>query len=205
MERKKGDVVLDCGACEGYFTRKALDDGAKKVYCIEPASSMVQCLKKTFADEIMDGRVSLSSCLVGNKNESAVFYENLMDTAEGTTEPVAHENGRSLLAKELTMLTIDEFIDRESVGKLDFIKADVEGSEIDLVLGAEKTIRKFRPSLAIAVYHKPENANKIVEFIEGLCLDYSTRVKGIRVRGHSADKDRISRPVMVHCYQKQWH
>ena len=77
---------------------------------------------------------------------------------------------------------------------MDFIKADVEGAEIDLIFGAEKTIRELSPNLAIAVYHKPENANMIADFIEGLSLGYTIRVKGIALR------DKVPRPVMVHCY-----
>jgi len=38
-----------------------------------------------------------------------------------------------------------------------FIKLDVEGSEKKAILGAEQTIRKHRPMLAIAVYHRPED------------------------------------------------
>ena len=198
MEIKKGDIVLDCGACEGYFTRKALEGGAEKVYCIEPASALVNCLNKTFADEIINGSVAISSCPLTGKNEVVVYYENLIDPAIGKIgSDIAFENDTSLVATEMITMTIDEFCSCHSLRKLDFIKADVEGAEVDLIYGAEKTIRELRPALAIAVYHKPENANLIVEYIERLSLGYTIRVKGAIL------KDKVPRPVMVHCYHKQ--
>ena len=103
----------------------------------------------------------------------------------------------TLLRSEKTMLTIDEFCARHSVSRIDFIKADVEGGEIDLICGAEDTIRKFKPAISIAVYHEPENANKVAEFVAGLAVGYTIRVKGI------IDIDKVPRPVMVHCYQKR--
>lgn len=52
------------------------------------------------------------------------------------------------------------------------IKADVEGAEMDLLLGAEKLIRRCRPTLAISVYHKYSDIWKIPEWINGLDVGY---------------------------------
>ncbi len=201
MEIKKGDIVLDCGASEGYFTQKALDCGAAIVYCVEPATALIPCLEKTFADEIDSGRVVLASCVFGNKNTVVGFLENPADPCAGQMSDAVQTKDKSIPVAEIPMFTIDEFCNQHSVQKLDFIKADVEGAEIDLLCGAVKTIRQFKPAIAIAVYHKPENANRIVAFIEGLSLNYAIRVKGIREL--PGDRDKIPRPVMVHCYHKQ--
>src|SRR5262249_10455503 len=51
---KPGDVVLDCGANVGVFTRTALNLGARLVVSIEPAPATVQCLRKNFSREIQE-------------------------------------------------------------------------------------------------------------------------------------------------------
>lgn len=196
MEIKPGDTVLDCGACEGYFTLKALECGARKVHCIEPGEAIVSCLKKTFADEIATGRVSIHACLLGGSNETVNFYQNPVDPTVGHTGDGAEDRVTSLSPTRMEMLTIDAFCDRSAIEKIDFIKADVEGSEVELLYGAEQTLSTFRPALAIAVYHAPENANLIVDYIESLSLGYIIRVKGI------VEFENTPRPVMVHCYQR---
>ena len=54
-----GDVVLDCGADVGTFTRLALQRGAAIVVSIEPLPAKQECLRLTFAEDIEKGRVIL--------------------------------------------------------------------------------------------------------------------------------------------------
>lgn len=55
----KGDIVLDCGAAYGVFTRTALQRGARTVVAIEPSPANVESLRRTFAQEIAAGKVIL--------------------------------------------------------------------------------------------------------------------------------------------------
>lgn len=54
---KSGEIVLDCGANVGVFTRHALRAGAAKVVAIEPAPENIECLRRNFSGEIAAGRV----------------------------------------------------------------------------------------------------------------------------------------------------
>jgi len=194
MKVKPGDFVLDCGACEGYFTLKALESGAAKVYCLEPGDAITKCLHKSFASEVQTGKVLIYSYLIGDKNETVRFYDHPSDPTVCQVCQQDQEIITDTCLQNREMLTIDDFCLNHAIKKVDFIKADIEGGEVGLVYGAAKTIRKCRPSLAIAVYHAPENANLIVDFIEKLSLGYKIRVKGI------VDFEGVPRPVMVHCY-----
>jgi hypothetical protein len=55
---------------------------------------------------------------------------------------------------------------------VDFIKMDVEGAEVEALRGAENTIRKFRPKLAISVYHSISDFVDVFELISSLNLGY---------------------------------
>ena len=56
-------------------------------------------------------------------------------------------------AVKMKSTTIDKFVEENNIEKIDYIKMDVEGAERNILEGAIKTIRKFKPSLAIAIYH----------------------------------------------------
>lgn len=53
-----------------------------------------------------------------------------------------------------------------------FIKSDIEGDGLELLMGAEKTIKKHRPLLAISIYHSPTDLYKIPQYIHSLGLGY---------------------------------
>src|SRR5262249_57133697 len=54
-----GDIVLDCGASDGDFTREALAAGASKVISVEISPPAIECLRRNLAAEISDGRVTV--------------------------------------------------------------------------------------------------------------------------------------------------
>lgn len=66
--------------------------------------------------------------------------------------------------------------------KATYIKMDVEGSELESLKGSKKTIRKYRPRLAISLYHKPEDVFEIPVFLEKLDLDYKYYLRHYQTR-----------------------
>jgi hypothetical protein len=68
--------------------------------------------------------------------------------------------------------TIDSIVAANNVPRIDFIKMDIEGSELGALNGAEAAIRRWRPKLAISLYHRPEDFFSIPLWIDGLALGY---------------------------------
>jgi hypothetical protein len=56
--------------------------------------------------------------------------------------------------------------------RVDFIKMDIEGAELQALRGAEQTIRAFRPKLAIALYHNWSDFITIPGYLENLAVGY---------------------------------
>ena len=50
---------------------------------------------------------------------------------------------------------------------------DIEGSELNALRGAEKTIKKFRPKLAISLYHRQDDFITIPEYLNNLNVGYN--------------------------------
>jgi hypothetical protein len=58
------------------------------------------------------------------------------------------------------------------VSRIDFVKMDIEGSELAALQGGERAIRKWRPKLAISLYHRPEDFYTIPQWVDSLRLGY---------------------------------
>lgn len=70
------------------------------------------------------------------------------------------------------VISVDEFCKHNYLRKVDFIKLDVEGSESDAIKGSIQTITKFRPKLAICLYHTPRDLYYLPKFISTIVPDY---------------------------------
>ena len=53
-----------------------------------------------------------------------------------------------------------------------FIKMDIEGYELKALIGAKESIRKYRPRLAVCVYHKAEDIFDVSKCILDIHNDY---------------------------------
>lgn len=70
--------------------------------------------------------------------------------------------------------------------RVTFIKMDIEGSELSALRGMEETICKYKPKLAICLYHKFEDLWEIPLFIKMLVPEYK-----LYIRNHTTYLDEI--------------
>jgi len=146
---RPGDIVFDMGCNLGTFTRLALDRGASRVISFEPQPFYQQCIRKSFAKEIAEGRVTVV--------EQPLWSE----------KKTVHFAGASLvghIADEgipMQTVTLDEVVSLLNLPGVDFLKADIEGAERHALLGAGETIRRCRPRIAFCVYHYPDDPEVI--------------------------------------------
>ena len=157
---RKGDIVLDCGADIGTFTRSALERGAGTVVAIEPDPAKAPCLRRNFAREIEAGRVILVLKGVWNEEGSLKLYGDTM---------VEHHNG---VGVDVPLTTIDKIVADLGLPRVDFIKMDIEGAEKPALAGGAATIRKFHPRMSIATEHLIDDAVAIPRAIRAIVPDY---------------------------------
>ncbi len=142
---KPGFVVLDCGANIGTFTRRALNRGAAKVVAIEINPEEQEGLRRTFADEIRDGRVIVYPKGVWDKEtELDLRGDSVALPRDGA--PI-----------RLPVTTIDKIVSELNLASVDFIKMDIEGAEKSALRGAQATLAKYSPTMAISAEHLPDD------------------------------------------------
>lgn len=166
---KSGDIVLDCGANVGVFTRKALDLGAAKVIAIEPAPENLECLRRNFKREVDAGQVIIYPKGVWHKDDEMELNVDPNNSAADSF--VIRREGFRGVAK-VPVTTIDKLVTELNLSKVDFIKMDIEGAEPNAIEGAAQTIRQFKPRMSLSAYHQPNHPVLVPEKVRQARSDY---------------------------------
>jgi len=169
-----GDIVLDCGANIGVYTREALTAGAKLVIAIEPSPKSIKCLQKNFKTEIEQSRVIVYEKGVWNREEVLKF--NVSDVSVEDSFVTAVPWTKKTL--DVPVTTIDKLVHELKLDHVNFVKMDIEGSEQNALAGAKETIAKYKPRMAIATEHTDDhlqNSQKVVTIVRGINPSYQTQ------------------------------
>jgi FkbM family methyltransferase len=167
---RPGDIVLDCGADIGVFTRTALFRGAKLVVAIEPAPASVEALRRTFEREIAEGRVIVYPKGVWDRVDTLELEVSMGGTMSGSSL-VTHDPLRPGKIK-VPLTTIDLLVDELHLPRVDFIKMDIEGAEKWALRGGAQTIKRFRPRMALSTEHLADDAQAIPKTVKTIWPDY---------------------------------
>jgi FkbM family methyltransferase len=177
-----GDVVLDCGANVGVFTRTALERGARLVVAIEPAPENLECLRRNFAHEIGGGRVIVYPKGVWNRDDLLTLRVDPQNSAADTFVRL----DRGVPSIQVPLTTIDKLAGELNLPHVDFIKMDIEGAEQQAVAGAAATIARYKPRLALCVYHLSDDPVMVPKLVRQInpayrstcgCLMYQTEIQ----------------------------
>lgn len=190
---RKGDIVVDCGAYLGHFTREALDAGASRVIAVEPGTRQATCLRRTFASEIAAGRVQVLQEGVWLA-EGRLMFRDAASPGASFVEAGVQGAQSSVAGVSVPVTTIDALAGRLSLDRIDLIKMDIEGSEQEALKGAVRTLARFKPRLAIAGYHKPTDPDAIPVLVRAANAGYRFTSVGCRL-----DLDQI-RPLTLFFY-----
>lgn len=165
----QGDVILDLGGCYGdtsiFFSYLTGNQG--KVYAFEFIPGNLDVFKKNLAiNNIKNDRVEIIENPVWETSGKTIYY-----TDAGAASHVSFEKFDGYEGETKTM-SIDDFVEKHSIQKLDFIKTDIEGAEPYALKGAIKTLSRFKPKLAISIYHNMDDFTGIIKQINELGLGY---------------------------------
>ena len=169
---RAGDIVLDCGAHIGVFTRVAIAAGAKLVVAIEPSPKNLECLRRNMAPEIASGRVIVVPEGVWDKEGTLPFH---MDPSNSAGNSLLLGEKPRLLTIDVALTTIDKLAPRLKLERVDFIKMDIEGAETNALRGAKSTIATYRPRMAICTYHTRTDAEQVPIVARSARPDYLTQ------------------------------
>lgn len=176
-EIENGEIILDIGTAEGLLPISVIDKCAH-IYMIEPSKLFCNCLEKTFSD--FKSKTTIFNVAVGNQDGIIEFDENSLDGMISNT--------KTAKTQQISINKIDSLLKNNE--KITYLKADIEGFELEMLKGAEQTIKQNKPKIAITTYHTQNNPDEIISLIKNFVPEYSYYVKGIY--------EKTPKPVLIH-------
>jgi FkbM family methyltransferase len=168
IEVQPGDVVIDGGGLWGetalYFADKTEAKG--KVYCFEFVPDNLEILQRNieFNQHLADSIVVIPKALWDISGETLEYSPN------GPATSVMYTPEQ--WPWQVQTIAIDDLVEEEQLPRVDYIKMDIEGAELKALRGAERTIRTFRPKLAVSLYHDWDDFILIPGYLNNLSLGY---------------------------------
>jgi FkbM family methyltransferase len=186
-------TVIDCGGNVGVFSRQAFARGAERVIAFEPSSSNREAMRRNLSKEYSEGRLTIREEGVWHE-QSRLFLETVTPTNPGANRVVSAPQGE-MAGEWISLTTIDHVVAELTIPRVDFIKMDIEGAELNALRGAARTLRTHTPHLAIAVEHTKDAAANA-----GAVHKYLVQNAGYRVRGdfYRVNPRRIVFPEMLY-------
>lgn len=152
-----GDIAIDGGAYDG-ATAITFNNCGAKVFAFEmDANNYQNCLARVGQNP----NITLENFGLSDKESEETYF------AGGTA---SQKNSKGNLTGKF--IDLDTYVERKNLPRVDYIKLDIEGAELDMLHGAAKTISRCKPKMAVSAYHKPEDLWTLATYIKSLRPDY---------------------------------
>ncbi len=168
-------TVVDCGAYVGDDVEdicRAIPEKSIHYYAIEPDKENAEFIRNNEKFKNLCNSIDVLEYGVGSKNSTLGFIFDTNQKDGGRCIEV----DESFAGEKISVKKIDD-MELSITGQL-YIKMDVEGAELDALKGAEECIKKYRPYLAICVYHRKNDLIDIPLFINSLNCKYKYYLRG---------------------------
>lgn len=168
---QKGDVILDVGAYIGdtALLLSHMTKGDCTIHSFEISPPNYDTLRKNIANNKLSNIYANQLGIYSSSNTELTFTHS----REATSLVCGRANRGGVYT--VNTITIDDYVNSSSLDRVDFIKMDIEGAEMEALKGAVKTIMTFKPRLAISIYHLWSDPYEIPRFISKLCPQYDYR------------------------------
>jgi FkbM family methyltransferase len=174
MIPSENEIFVDAGVCDMSTSVDFITwcgGSYSAIYAFEPEPNQYR-----LCEEILGKNPALTPSRIhlyraGLSSETAKLRFNPFHPGASRVDPSGTE--------EIEAVSLDEVLrgGEGEGGPVTFIKMDIEGSELEALKGARNTIIKWRPRLAICVYHKPEDILEIPAYILDIAPWYKMYIR----------------------------
>lgn len=155
LKGKKDLIIMDCGANIG-LTTSYFSGFAKKIYSIEPSKQHFKVLKEMVRYNDLGDKVTLIRKAIAMENGTELFYHNDNITAFSLKREV---DTAGMSSEKVETIRFDTLFEEYGIDHIDFLKLDIEGSEIEVVGGKGFENIADKIDSLLVEYHKWSGRN----------------------------------------------
>ena len=136
------DTFLDIGANIGLYSMMAATRGLSRVYSVEPNPYTFSVLARNVVENQFGSRIVPLNFAMART--SSIVYFNLSDLGAGTAqhEVVFKQEDINNMSILVPSFSLDEFVHIQGISEINHIKLDVDGLELEILRGADKTLSR---------------------------------------------------------------
>lgn len=148
----RDSVVFDIGANIGYYTLIAAHKATHgSVHSFEPVHVNFQALEKNISLNNLSNVIA-NACGISNAHSMEKYYVSSIDNS-GMSGMKPAENFSGLV-ETINTITVDDYVREHDLERLDFVKIDIEGNELNALMGMKNVLQKFKPVIFIELVEK---------------------------------------------------
>lgn len=169
IKLREGEVFVDAGALNLETSLRFMEECRKnqiqdyKIHAFEPdRASYEKC--RDMLKGMPEADIQLYHAGLWSEDTTLYFAE----TGDAASRISTEQTGTSIKT-----VALDSCIS----GPVTFIKMDIEGAELAALKGSREILKKYRPKLAISLYHKKEDLVEIPTYIKELVPEYRLYIR----------------------------
>lgn len=166
-----GGTVVDIGANIGCFSVLAASHGAK-VFAVEPEPNNLELLKENIKINNFEKQINIVEYGISNFTGTAIIN----DGGGGASIKDDVSDGSFI-----NIITLDELFSMYKIKKVDVLKIDVEGSELEIIIGASR--ENLQKCQYVAVEFDIRSGYALGDMVKKLSETHHVRTMGSWERG----------------------
>ena len=176
LERFSNKDIIDVGGCIADSAIVFTEYTSGKVYTFEPTTQNYDLMLKTIELNECKNIIPVKMGL-GSKDEKLYInmknYEKNRGANKITKDQLIPENPDDY--EHISITTLDNYVKGKDLD-IGLIKVDIEGFEQEFLKGAEQTIKKYKPTMLLSIYHNSSDFFDIKPIVESWDLGYSFKI-----------------------------
>lgn len=168
IKKREVRAFVDVGAYRGDTLREAVEyfDTLERVYAIEPDKKNFKKLSN-YAEALPIEVYPINAAAWSTTGVGSISESGNRNSTIQATASFQHT------VDEVSLATVDSLVRH----RVDYIKYDVEGAELEALVGSRETIEKYRPTLLVSLYHRSRDIFYLTEYLSKMYNEYNLYIR----------------------------